>query len=141
MQSVMSARNFRAWKCRLTRCPVQIQVIVSAFNNLAKCVQKNKKYLWAVYQHVLFAFFHVKCFSVRNSVSGGWRITGQKNISGWKTGCFCLPEVVASICKGGFCSLPPPASEKLLWEQAVPVWSGFWPGYSLNSLLWQLLCL
>lgn len=76
------------WKCRLTWCSVQIQIIVSAFSNLAKCLQKKKKkYIYELFTNVSsLLFFHPKCFSTCNSVSGHWRTVGQKNI--WKKTSF-----------------------------------------------------
>lgn len=52
-------------------------------------------------------------FSACNSASGDWRVIAQENISGLKNDFFCVPEIVASVWKGGFCFLPPLPAGKL----------------------------
>lgn len=95
------------WKCRLTWCSVQIQILVSAFSNLAKCLQKIINIFMSCLPMCLFVWF-----STYNSVRGHWRTAGQKKYL--KNYFFCLPEAVFSIWKRNFCSLAPLSSETLL---------------------------
>lgn len=72
-----------AWRCRLTWCSVQIQITVSAFNNLAKCSQKIRNiFMSCLPMCLLCCSFTLNVFQHAILSVDIERTVGQKNI--WK---------------------------------------------------------